>query len=776
MEEVADVEMPFQKRLRVEVSDQGGTPGPSESMDDFDDIYGTPFKTEEEASGGLLLPASTKVYSPSTDSQKPVFLPNLPGLIGLGNSQKDAGSADGVVESQVQEICHTASQKNAPAIKVADEGTSKGELPEELESHEKWEKMVMEIGDETSGTGEQAVAAKDHGQTGREQESREKILSTMLDGPEDLADKPISELVEPASIEAATGEAVSFQAEEGESIKAPIEVVPPISSSQPAKDRIPAEDPLAFLEASLPPAPSREAGSAALKHEVKEDETEVETGPMIEVPTSEHPATANKHNPDAEFELDSSPLNSDSDTSDDSSSSSSEADDYEMLDPEEQARRLMAEDGGSDEEGGGGKSKPSGPLRTQNEKPDEDVPKPDVIVTEDMKIEELGSVEGTVENLVLIKANTSGEYQVLEQGSVLCLEDRTVIGVIAETLGRVQQPYYSVRFTNAAAISEAGIAKDKKVFYAEQYSTPVFTQPLKAFKGSDASNLHDEEVGDDELEFSDDEAEAEHKRRVKMQRQQKRMGRDGQSERFSRGPRGGRGGISRERGRGGISYMQNGFAGTTELQEPAPNPAEVGLKYDDAGNDMSVDAEDLYTPLARPTNLHEMMGPRAVPTENPRPQWGGDKGSRGRGRGRGNREGGRGFGRGRGQGHGGFGNRGTYRQPGGFQQPSPNGLPPWPSLQSNGFVAPATPQQNPYTTVIPNQQPVYPTFQAQYPHQNNQQQAFQHQQQQQQSSYTQPSLGQIPSPNSPSIPPGAHINPAFFRQPQQWALGNHQQM
>ena len=35
---------------------------------------------------------------------------------------------------------------------------------------------------------------------------------------------------------------------------------------------------------------------------------------------------------------------------------------------------------------------------------------------------------------------------------------------------------------------------------------------LRQFKGSDASNVHDEEPGEDEIEFSDDEQEAAHKR------------------------------------------------------------------------------------------------------------------------------------------------------------------------------------------------------------------------------------------------------------------------
>ncbi|EGP86422.1 uncharacterized protein MYCGRDRAFT_29251, partial [Zymoseptoria tritici IPO323] len=77
------------------------------------------------------------------------------------------------------------------------------------------------------------------------------------------------------------------------------------------------------------------------------------------------------------------------------------------------------------------------------------VEKPDVKVTEDMKITFLGNIERTVENMALIKGATPGEYQVLEGGSVLCTEDRVVIGAVADTFGRVQEPLYSVAFTNA---------------------------------------------------------------------------------------------------------------------------------------------------------------------------------------------------------------------------------------------------------------------------------------------------------------------------------------
>ena len=204
---------------------------------------------------------------------------------------------------------------------------------------------------------------------------------------------------------------------------------------------------------------------------------------------------------EAEYEMDSSPIQSSSEPSSDASSddSDNEEEDYEMLDPEEQARRLMQEDGGSDDETGkiGATGAGKGQLRTVNENPDEIVEQPDVVVTLDMKIEELGIVEIIMENIVLIKAKVSGEYQVLETGSVLCLEDRKVIGAVAETLGRVQQPLYSVRFTNAEAISNAGILIGVVVFYVALHSTYIFTPPLKAIKGSDASNVFDEEVDED---------------------------------------------------------------------------------------------------------------------------------------------------------------------------------------------------------------------------------------------------------------------------------------
>ncbi|EFR05071.1 hypothetical protein MGYG_08079 [Nannizzia gypsea CBS 118893] len=298
-----------------------------------------------------------------------------------------------------------------------------------------------------------------------------------------------------------------------------------------------------------------------------------------------------------EWEVDSSPYESSSESSTDSDSSDSDDDDddYELLGPEEQARLLMATEGGSDDEGGDGGRAAVTEVRTANEKPDEVVPMPDITITPEMKVEMLGNVESIVDNVVLVRANISGEYRVLETGSVLCSVSLKVIGVVSETLGRVQQPLYTVRFPNAEAVKEAGLEKETPVFYVVDHSTFVFTQPLRGLKGSDASNLHDEEVGDDQIEFSDDEAEAEYKRQLKLKRQAKR---EGKSERGGGGNRG-----------KGPSL-------------PPSNLRHSELNYDDNStsnnnnNSTSSTENDWYTRLARPQNLHEMMGGEA-PMEMP---------------------------------------------------------------------------------------------------------------------------------------------------------------
>lgn len=426
-----------------------------------------------------------------------------------------------------------------------------------------------------------------------------------------------------------------------------------------------------------------------------------------------------------EWETDSSPIesSSDSDSSDLSSSDDSEDEvdgDYDMMNAEEQARILMQDEGASDDEG---KSKPTSnaQLRTANEKTEEVIPKPDIEVTPQMTIEQLGKVEAIVESTVVVKATISGEYQVLESGSLLCLQDRTVVGVVSETLGRVEQPLYTIRFTNNDAIEEAGLSQTGTiVYYVVSHSTFVFTQPLKGIKGSDASNFHDEEVGDDEMEFSDDEKEAEHKRLLKMKRKGVR----------DDGGRGGRGG----RGNRGGMRQTNGFPHDRRPSlngDSQPNhniPGAETLNYDD-------DAQTEYNPLPRPYNLHEMMsnispieganGNHHFPPPPPPPQYHHQGHKRGRGNDRGN------F-RGRGRNRGGSNSdrrQNSYPPPNNFQNSygqQQQSMPPpqIPYQQHQPYQPPHAPylppQQNPFSPFSPS--PISPLPQGHFDF--NQQQGY----------------------------------------------------
>ena len=277
-------------------------------------------------------------------------------------------------------------------------------------------------------------------------------------------------------------------------------------------------------------------------------------------------------NDNNEYEFTSSSADSDS-SSDSSGSSDDDEEEYPLMSAEEQVKILMREEAGEDNDVSKSKI-----VRTEHEIVDEQVKKPDVVVTNDMNVIQLGRVESIVENVILIKTNQSGDYQVLETGSVLCLDDRNVIGAVSETLGRVQEPLYSVAFSRKAEISELGIDIGTIIYYVEDHSTYVFTQSLKATKGTDASNQHDEEPNPDEMEFSDDEAEAEYKRNLKRDRKMKRDQRS-----------------------------------TVQHQGNSASTSVGPMNYDDGDVD-----DDLYEPLARPANLHEMMQNNRAPREEQR--------------------------------------------------------------------------------------------------------------------------------------------------------------
>ncbi|KAB5577996.1 Gar1/Naf1 RNA binding region-domain-containing protein [Coniochaeta sp. 2T2.1] len=333
-----------------------------------------------------------------------------------------------------------------------------------------------------------------------------------------------------------------------------------------------------------------------------------------------------------EWEADDSPYESSDDSSSDSSSDDSDDEEgYELLGIEETARLLMSQSGDDHDDGKNRNSAAGGQMRTKNEKPEEPLPKPDVTITEDMKILPLGLIKFIVEKTVVIESQSPGEVQALDTASVLCRGDRTMIGVLQDTIGAVRSPMYTCLFNTEDEIKELGLSVGTEIFYSEQHAKYVFTQVLKQEKGTDASNIHDEEVPDAEMEFSDDEKEAEYKRSLKAKK---------------RGLKGGRGGREQD----GRPHPFSNPAGPQAANGPA-----TGLSYDDD--------DGPYKPLARPANFGQGLPPN-LPQLPPKPElaFGHTRGGYGQQQGtfRGGRGDFRGGSRGRG-GRGGFDRSGDRR-------------------------------------------------------------------------------------------------------------------
>lgn len=361
---------------------------------------------------------------------------------------------------------------------------------------------------------------------------------------------------------------------------------------------------------------------------------------------AENAPAAGESNDNPEWEVDSSPYESSSSDSSDDSSDDDESDVEESkLGVEETARLLMEADGASDDEMDGTRAaKQAAVVRTKNEQPDEPEPRPEIRIDPEDPVVPLGIVQHVVEGTqAVIEALRDGSaVTVLDRGSVLCKEDRTVLGVIHDTIATVHKPMYVLRFKSEEEAKEAGLQKGMQVWYPKGHAVFVFPSQLRMDKGSDASNLHDEEVGPDEMEYSDDEQEQAHKREKK----------------------------NRKRGKGKFNKGDD-----AESRGPAPRK-EPNLQYDE-------DDEGPYKPLQRPANFGMGLPPAPPPAVSNFSPGNGSRGGhhhgwRGDGRGRGGR--GRGFnGRGRGGGHGHHSGHSSSPQ----QQPHHNAHQPLPPFSAN---------------------------------------------------------------------------------------------
>ncbi|VEU23398.1 DEKNAAC104712 [Brettanomyces naardenensis] len=183
-----------------------------------------------------------------------------------------------------------------------------------------------------------------------------------------------------------------------------------------------------------------------------------------------------------------------------------------------------SKDGNEDDEESGDENE--GPIRSKNEVLDESAPSLplDFSIGADVPIKYLGNVTGIVERNVLIQSSTSAEYQVLKEGAILCLEDRSPLGQLFEIFGRLQAPVYRLKYNSDEELESRRIEKGARVYYVVPSAQFQLTANIKSVKGSDASNWNDEEIPEEEQEFSDDEKEREAKRQKKRKKKENSKG------------------------------------------------------------------------------------------------------------------------------------------------------------------------------------------------------------------------------------------------------------
>ena len=135
-------------------------------------------------------------------------------------------------------------------------------------------------------------------------------------------------------------------------------------------------------------------------------------------------------------------------------------------------------------------------------------------VGEVLSIQRIGPREETIVTIRGIR-----ERSALDSGTVLCLADKSCIGIVDEIFGPVAQPHYTIWYPNNTQIPHQ-LQLDVAIFYPVSVALYVAPIPilLKEAPPCDASWKDDEEIPLHLQDHSDDEAEMMAKRGKKRSR------------------------------------------------------------------------------------------------------------------------------------------------------------------------------------------------------------------------------------------------------------------
>ncbi|KZV31136.1 hypothetical protein F511_11849 [Dorcoceras hygrometricum] len=170
-------------------------------------------------------------------------------------------------------------------------------------------------------------------------------------------------------------------------------------------------------------------------------------------------------------------------------------------------------DNENDEDGGVGTA---GPIKSKNELkilP----PVPSITVT--LQPHHQTVPVGIILSIIGVQVIVEGieKHNPLNEGSILWItESRSPLGIVDEIFGPVKNPYYVVRYNFESEVP-SNIQQGTSISFVSDFANHVLNDKSLYQKGYDASGENDEELSD-ELEFSDDEKEAEYKKMHKMKK------------------------------------------------------------------------------------------------------------------------------------------------------------------------------------------------------------------------------------------------------------------
>ena len=147
-------------------------------------------------------------------------------------------------------------------------------------------------------------------------------------------------------------------------------------------------------------------------------------------------------------------------------------------------------------------------------------------ITDNDKFEECGKIKNIVENKILMESINNNLSKILNLDNIIFLSNKQHIGFIDDVIGQIDNPVYVIKIY-PKLIEEKILEKikiDDKLYYCSNKINVINAIELKnKNKGCDASNAFDEEVSENEKDYSDDEEEvnAQIKRKNKKNKKKK---------------------------------------------------------------------------------------------------------------------------------------------------------------------------------------------------------------------------------------------------------------